>query len=166
MHFLLKYSKDIVTQQEQEEQEEEGKREHCDEERDRGGRGVAPGVVYEMRKVLQGKASDYWRCAALGSEMNPEVNCYDRRRRLLAVRRLRIFTIVVPCSRRPSDLVSSMQPATMSALIIRQAIADEIRFREALFAAHEEDNPMSCVPNSDIPSPGMHSPVWTDGLPV
>ena len=66
------------------------------------GSGVDPGAVHEMRKVLQGKTSDYWRCAALGSEISPEVNCYDRRRRLVAVRRLQT-TVVVPCTSRPSS---------------------------------------------------------------
>lgn len=159
MHFLLKHSNEIVMQQQQEEEEmkeeEQGGVKHYSGEEKRGG-GVAPGVVHEMRKVLQGKASDFWRCAALGSEANPALNCYDRRRRLLAVRRLRIFTIVVPCTSRASSLVSSLQPAALSALIVRQAITDEIRFRESLLAAHDEGHSISAVPNSDIPSPGMH----------
>ena len=129
IHFLLKYSKQIVMQQQNEEKEEEERQ--VGEEKQ--GSGVDPRAVHEMRKVLQGKTSDYWRCAALGSEISPEVNCYDRRRRLVAVRRLRIFTVVVPCTSRPSSLVSTVQPAALSMLIIRQAISDEIRFRESLW---------------------------------
>jgi hypothetical protein len=113
---------------------------------------------HEMKKVYQGKATNYWKCAELTApERRPEACCYDRRRRLVAVRRLRVFTVMVRCSNRNSRVISSIHPSTLSMLIVRQAISDESKFREALLRAQEEDQPVSTVRGGGTTiSPGMH----------
>lgn len=115
------------------------------------------GARHELKKVIKGKSSSYWgSSAAEQPELKPEACCYDRRRRLIAVRKLRVFTVMVKCSTRQAKIVSSLRPSTLSLLIIRQAISDEMRFREAIYSAELDGQPASSVPGGDIVSPGMH----------
>lgn len=115
------------------------------------------GARHELNKVIKGSGSAYWGSTGMEhAEARPEACCYDRRRHLISVRKLRVFTVMVKCSNRPAKIVSSLRPSTLSLLIIRQAISDEIRFREALYSAELDGQPASSVSGGDTISPGMH----------
>jgi len=63
---------------------------------------------------------------------NTELCFYDRRKRLVAVRRLRVFTCSLHCTNSPKQLMSCVDPCTISMLIVRQALIDELTFRRQL----------------------------------
>ncbi len=65
-------------------------------------------------------------------EQNPELCFYDRRKHLVAVRRLRVFTCSLQCTNSPQKLMACVDPSTISVLIVRQSLIDELAFRRQL----------------------------------
>ena len=85
-------------------------------------------------------------------DLQPEMCCYDRSRRLVSVRRLRVFTCSLQCTSQPRNLLKCIDTTTMASLIVRQAIKDEIMFRRQ---QHVDGDDIANVKSNEIDNPGV-----------